>query len=780
VGGDLFDIKNSAFATYTLVTSIGPITSNSAETNLQDWVDVPTSLGLVALSSDSAPGTFAAQAGLGLGANTLLVGSAAGSSSVVLTDGGSWTATANDSFLHVSAGSASGTGSAVVVFTYDEFTDTGTRTGTLTVAGLTVVVTQAGTDYVGPGPVITLVSGLQHPDGVAVDGSGNVYIADTLNNAIKEWSALGQQVTTLVSSGVGSPQGVAVDGAGNVYFADWGNYAVKEWSASTQHVTTLVGSGLSYPAGVAVDGSGNVYIADTFNNAIKEWSASTQHVTTLVGSGLLYPYGVAMDGSGNVYIADAENNAIRQWSASTQHVTALVSSGLAFPSGVAVDGSGNVYIADTDNDAIKERSASSQQVTTLVGSGLSIPYGVAVDGSGNVYIADSGNSTIKEIPYVFVGPASLAEPGPAGSDSLLQVLPSTTSLVGGFAPASDQSWLTIGTIAHGVIGFSFTANTSGSARVAHITVRGHQITVTQNSISAQFADVPPSATYFDAADLMFLDGVSTGCVQGNSAQTREYCPNNDVTRQEMAAFIVRAVTGTVSPAIYNTTPYFQDVPNTNPFFPHIQKMMELGITTGCSQRPPLFCPTDTIPRWEMAIFMIRARLMLHGASFTTSATPYFTDVPTNVEGNGQPYPFIQRSFEEHITNGCGGTLYCPDELVTRGQMASFIMRGLFNQTMVISPTAPYLKAVTPNAVAATVGSQITVTVTGANTDFQTGDTVTVPSRMLRVSNVAVNSATSINATLTVDPIAVAGPQALVVTTGGQNLTLPLAIKVGTY
>ena len=179
------------------------------------------------------------------------------------------------------------------------------------------------------------------------------------------------------------------------------------------------------------------------------------------------------------------------------------------------------------------------------------------------------------------------------------------------------------------------------------------------------------------------------------------------------------------------------------------------------------------------MFMVRA-LLLYGASFKTATTPCFSDVPTNVDGNGMPFPFIQRSFEEHITNGCGGGDYCPGELVTRGQMASFIMRGLFNQTMVIGPTAPYLTGVSPNAVAATVGSQITVTITGVNTSFQNGDTVSVPSGMLTVTNVVVNSATSITATLTVNSNAVAGPQALVVTSGGQNLTLPLAIKVGTY
>ncbi len=125
-------------------------------------------------------------------------------------------------------------------------------------------------------------------------------------------------------------------------------------------------------------------------------------------------------------------------------------------------------------------------------------------------------------------------------------------------------------------------------------------------------------------------------------------------------------------------------------------------------------------------------------------------------------------------------IYCPDELVTRGQMASFIMRGLFNETTILGPTSPQVTGVSPNAMASTTGTQITVTIMGVNTSFQTGDTVTVPSGMLAVSDVVVNSATSISATLTANANVVAGPQALVVTSGGQYLTLPLAIKVGTY
>jgi sugar lactone lactonase YvrE len=422
-----------------------------------------------------------------LGTNALLVGSAAGTSSVVLSYSGAWTATANASFLHVSSGSASGTGSGLVAFSYDAFTGAGKRTGTLSIAGLTFTVTQAGINYLGPGPLVTLVSsglsGLY--GGVAVDGSGNVYIADSGYGKIEQWSAATQQVTTIVPSGLTDPTGVAVDGFGNLYIANYfGSNQISEWSAATQQLTALVPTGLSNPFGVAVDGSGNVYIADESNSAIKEWNSATQQVTTLVS--LPYPTGVAVDASGNVYVADYGNGQIYQFNTASNQLTTLVSSGLSSPLAVAVDGSGNVYIADYGNSAIKVWSPSTQQVTTLVSAGqVSYPTGVAVDASGNVYIADWSHGAITEMPYAFVGPASLTEPVTAGSDSLLPVLPSTASLTGIFAPISDQSWLTIGTVASGVVNFSFTANTSPSSRTAHIAVLGQQIAVTQDGSAPQ-------------------------------------------------------------------------------------------------------------------------------------------------------------------------------------------------------------------------------------------------------------------------------------------------------
>ena len=458
-----------------------------------------------------------------LGTLALVEAPASGTDSDIVVATGSWSATANALWLHTTA---SGTNNGLAMFSFDANSGA-TRSGTLTIAGLTLTVTQAGSTYVAANPVTALVaSGLNTPGGVAVDSSGNVYIADTYNNAIKEWNASTQTVTTLVSTGLSEPEAVAVDSSGNVYIADTLHGMIKEWNAGTHQVSTLVSTGLFDPEGVAVDSSGNVYIADTFNDAIKEWNVGTQAVSTLI-SGLNKPYDVAVDVSGNVYFADWGNNAIKEWSPATGFTTTLVSSGLLHPTSVAVDGSGNVYFADQSHDAIKEWSATTHQVNTLV-SGLNLPEGVAVDGVGNVYIADTYNNAIKELPRAFVPAGAITESPAAGSDQLLPVLPASEVLTGVFAPSSDQSWLTLDSPSGGVIPFSFPANTGTTSLTAHITVLGQQITVTQlASTTTTLTDNGPNpSNAFDTVS--FVVTVSPSVPDGETVTLEDASNGNAV------------------------------------------------------------------------------------------------------------------------------------------------------------------------------------------------------------------------------------------------------------
>jgi sugar lactone lactonase YvrE len=420
-----------------------------------------------------------------LGFTNLVEGPAAGSNSVVLAitpvTSSAWTATTNAPWLRLNAANQSGSGSTNVSFSFDANPGV-TRIGTLTIANQTLTVTQAGTGYTNVNAITPLVSaGLSLPHGLAVDGAGNVIIADTYNNAIKKWTLTNNSVTTLVATGLSLPFGVAVDGAGNVYIADTYNNAIKKWSVTTGNVTPLVSSGLNFPSSLAVDNSGNVFIADRSNNAIKKWNAANNSVSNLVTTGLNLPNGVAVDVAGNVYIADTYNNLIKKWTAANNTVTTLVSSGLNLPMQLAVDGAGNVYVADRNNNAVKKWTALSNSVTSAIGTGLNLPNSVVADAIGNVYVVDTFNQLIKELPRAFVDQTPRLIGNAAGASSLPPVLPTTSNLRAPFAPTSDQPWLTLNNSSAGIVNFSVTAN-SGGSRAATVTVLGRPVLVTQTLV----------------------------------------------------------------------------------------------------------------------------------------------------------------------------------------------------------------------------------------------------------------------------------------------------------
>jgi len=297
------------------------------------------------------------------------------------------------------------------------------------------------------------------PCGVALDGSGNTYVADTQNNAIREVNSAGVVSTLAGSPGVSGtadglggaarffgPQGIALDGSGNIYVADSSNNTIREINSSgvvstiagTPGVTGTydgpLGSGqFNLPTGVAVDSSLNVYVADYGNNTIRKISGGV--VSTLAGQPGVTgtadgqgnaarfdtPSHLALDGSGNIYVADQNNQTIRKITSGGYVSTLAGQPGVTgsndgagsaalfnYPTGLAVDGSGNVYVADYLNFTIREVS-STGVVSTLAGlagvsgtaDGTGIdarfygPQGVAVDGSGNICVADTLNSTMR-------------------------------------------------------------------------------------------------------------------------------------------------------------------------------------------------------------------------------------------------------------------------------------------------------------------------------------------------------------------------------------------------
>jgi len=227
----------------------------------------------------------------------------------------------------------------------------------------------------------TIGGGFKSPLGGAVDASGNVYVADFGNNAVKEIPA-GCTTSACVKTlggGFNGPRAVAVDGNGNLYVSDNGNAAVKMMTpgcASSACVTTL-GGGFNGPRGVAVDASGNVYVSDystASNGAVKEIPASctaTSCVITL-NAAVSYPEGVAVDVTGNVYVANSGNGTVQQILPNCTFLSCGLPLGpAAGVLNIALDGNGNVYSGD-----------------------------MAVDASGNIYISNSSTNLVQVLNLV--------------------------------------------------------------------------------------------------------------------------------------------------------------------------------------------------------------------------------------------------------------------------------------------------------------------------------------------------------------------------------------------
>ncbi|MBI3182150.1 MAG: hypothetical protein HYZ28_08390 [Myxococcales bacterium] len=376
---------------------------------------------------------------------------------------------------------------------------------------------------------------LNYPSGLSVDPRGNIYVADRANHRVRKISAAGV-ISTVAGTGtagsqgdsglatraeLSSPVGVAVDGDGNLYIADQGNHRIRRVDTNGT-ITTVAGTGtqgfggddllatqamLSGPSGVAVDGHGYLYIADSYNHRVRVVTPNGQ-IRTVAGDGtfgffgdsgpapkarLNLPTGVAVDKDANLYIADQGNHRVRKVDmGGTIRTIAGTGTGgyngegtatqrqLSYPAGVAVDATGNVFIADSGNHRVRKLAAG--LLSTVAGTGLAAfggeggrgaeasfntPMSVVVDQEGKVLVADQWNHRIRLLAPTlpgFTGQA-LVVPSPSGD------------LVYGF-DAAGRHLRTID--ATGKVLFAFTYDASGRLSTV-VDDQGRTTRVTRNA-----------------------------------------------------------------------------------------------------------------------------------------------------------------------------------------------------------------------------------------------------------------------------------------------------------
>jgi sugar lactone lactonase YvrE len=495
LGGDGGPATSAGFCYIQGVTADGAGNLYIAEGSLIRLVRVsslPPTAQTAAPTFSIPPGTFA-------GPQTVTVSDSTPGTAIYVTLDGSTPTTAGIGYLGPVNVSGSMTIKAIAVAPGYIASAPVTASYTITSAPTAVIATIAGNGVLGfsngggnPGN-----AQFNWLTGVAVDHSGNLFFADATNDVVWELTAktgllsivagLGRPVIG-DNSGLGNnvqfngPSGVAVDGAGNLFIADTGNDVVWKVAAGTGTIQVYAGDGkpayggpagpdvgdggpatsaqVIQPSGLAVDSAGNLYISDTGESLVRVVSASTGVITTVAGVGtgsapvgsnadgipatsanLNEPGALALDSNGNLYIALPVLGRVRKVKLSTGIITTVAGNGdlygasgdggpalkaEVYPQGLAVDSAGNLYLADFAE--IRQVSAATGIISTFAGnrhygySGdggsatvaeLWTPQGIAFDASGNLYIADQANYRVREVfssSHAFVTPGMTVTP----------------------------------------------------------------------------------------------------------------------------------------------------------------------------------------------------------------------------------------------------------------------------------------------------------------------------------------------------------------------------------
>jgi len=364
---------------------------------------------------------------------------------------------------------------------------------------------------------------------------------------------------------------------------------------------------------------------------------------------------------------------------------------ILFPGGNSLAETAPAYISSADcgiDEPVTLAELGFPDSHTLINfRGVEIPIApsaLVFDGDPND-VVDIGDTTTMGTAWTncFAGPQTITSTFESvhAAGALTKALPDTTADYGLMPVGTPTSCVTTGNCPELTAGGTKALGVDEDVFVAEtLTLPPLQTTpsvgafpdkIWEVHIGGSFADVPTSNIFYAFIENIFHNGVTGGCAVPDS-----YCPANATLRKQMAVFLLKAFLGPdyIPPA---ATGIFDDVPAADPFAPWVEDLYNFGITGGCAGGPPpapiSYCPDNAVLRKQMAVFLLKT---VEGSSYVPPpATGIFDDVPAD-----SFRPFIEELYNRGITGGCAGgpppapISYCPENSVTRGQMAPFLVK----------------------------------------------------------------------------------------------------------
>jgi DNA-binding beta-propeller fold protein YncE len=262
------------------------------------------------------------------------------------------------------------------------------------------------------------------PSDVAIDGEGNVWVAELGNNRVQKFNSKGEYQLKFGSEGTGNgqfvwPIGITTDSTGDVWVADTLNNRVQEFNSKGEYLTQFgtKGSGngqLSTPMGLDIDSGGNVWVADSGNNRVQKFNSKGEYLLKFgsAGSGngqFSSPRALAIDSEGDIWIADYSNNRVQEFNSKGEYLTQFGTKGsgngqFKYPTGIAVDAKGKIWVADYENNRVQKFNSKGEYLTQFgtKGSGagqFNVPRGIAFDSNWGMWIADYSNNRVQKWLY---------------------------------------------------------------------------------------------------------------------------------------------------------------------------------------------------------------------------------------------------------------------------------------------------------------------------------------------------------------------------------------------